>query len=423
MDAFGIVLSLLLLLVGLLAGAAAAAVVYRRRVAELAAELDDAGARLGEASSRLAAAEAEGRLLARQNRELSALEDRENAVLRALAPVGEKLRHVQNQVGLLERDRVEQFGQLAEQLRAAQASDEQLLRSTRTLAAAMQSNSARGQWGEVQLRRVVEAAGMLARVDFAEQVHLDGGDRTFRPDMLVHLPGGKALVVDAKVPLRAYLEANELPLDAAGDSGPGSRERARLLGEHAKAVKAHVDALAGKKYWDAASGSPELVLCFLPAESMLSAALQADPGLLDYSFARNVGLVSPVSLLAALKSVAFAWRQDMLTENAREIFDLSRQLYERLGTLGEHVAKLGSSLKGSVEKYNAFVGTLESRVLPTARRINSFDPTSLDNAKAPAPVESTPRLLAAPELLAGGLSGAAAAGPGLPAAREVAAGA
>jgi len=405
MDAFGIVLSLLLLLVGLLVGAGAAAVVCRRRVADLSAELDDAGARLGETAARLAAAEAEGRLLARQNRELSVLEDRENAVLRALAPVGEKLRHVQNQVGLLERDRVEQFGQLAEQLRAAQASDEQLLHSTRTLAAAMQSNSARGQWGEVQLRRVVEAAGMLAHVDFTEQVHLAGGERTFRPDMLVHLPGGKALVVDAKVPLRAYLEANELP-PGTGDAGSAGQERARLLAEHAKAVKAHVDALAGKKYWDAAGGSPELVLCFLPAESMLSAALQADPGLLDYSFARNVGLVSPVSLLAALKSVAFAWRQDMLTENAREIFDLSRQLYERLGTLGEHVAKLGNSLKGSVEKYNAFVGTLESRVLPTARRINAFDPTSLDNAKAPAPLESTPRLLAAPELIAADGAGA-----------------
>jgi DNA recombination protein RmuC len=305
---------------------------------------------------------------------------------------------------------VEQFGQLAEQLRAAQASDEQLLRSTRTLAAAMQSNSARGQWGEVQLRRVVEAAGMLAHVDFSEQVHLAGGERVFRPDLLVHLPGGKALVVDAKVPLRAYLEANELPLDTAGEGG--SQERARLLAEHAKAVKAHVDALANKKYWDAAGGSPELVLCFLPAESMLSAALQADPGLLDYSFARNVGLVSPVSLLAALKSVAFAWRQDMLTENAREIFDLSRQLYDRLGTLGEHVGKLGNALKGSVEKYNAFVGTLESRVLPTARRINSFDPTSLDNAKAPAPLESTPRLLAAPELISGGTDNSPDAGFG-----------
>ncbi|NKX53720.1 DNA recombination protein RmuC [Arthrobacter mobilis] len=401
MDAFAIVLSLLLLVVGLAAGAAAAAVPYRRRVAALTAELDDAGDRLGEAAARLAAAEAESRLLARQNRELSVLEDRDNAVLRALAPVGEKLRQVQNQVGLLERDRVEQFGQLAEQLRAAQASDEALLRSTRTLAAAMQSSSARGQWGEVQLRRVVEAAGMLAHVDFAEQVHLAGGDRTFRPDMLVHLPGGKELVVDAKVPLRAYLQANELPLDTAAETGGSSPERARLLADHAKAVKAHVDALANKKYWDATAGSPELVLCFLPAESMLAAALQADPGLLDYAFARNVGLVSPVSLLAALKSVAFAWRQDLLTANAREIFDLSRQLYERLGTLGEHVAKLGSSLKGSVEKYNAFVGTLESRVLPTARRINAFDPTSLDNAKAPEPLETTPRLLAAPELIAG----------------------
>jgi DNA recombination protein RmuC len=397
MDAFQIVLTLLMLVIGAAAGAAGTAVAYRRRIAVLAEEIDDAGARLGNATARLAAAEAESRLLAQQNRQLTASSEQDNSVLRALVPVGEKLKTVQQQVSVLERDRIEQFGQLAEQLRAAQLNDEQLLRSTQTLTAALQSNSARGQWGEVQLRRVVEAAGMLAHVDFSEQVHLVGAERTLRPDMLIHLPGSKSLVVDAKVPLRAYLEAQELPSFGSAEE---REKRAGLLATHAKAVKAHVDALANKKYWDGVDASPELVLCFLPAESVLSAALHSEPGLLDYAFSRNVALVSPVSLLATLKSVAFTWRQEVLTENAREIFELSRQLYDRLGTLGEHVTKLGSSLKGSVEKYNAFVGTLESRVLPTARKISAFDPSSLKEAPAPQALESTPRLLAAPELIA-----------------------
>lgn len=398
MDAFQVVLVLLALLLGAAAGACAVAVPFRRRVRDLSEEIDDAGARLGAAAASLAAAEAENRLLSQHNRQLSAQGEQENVVLRALGPVGEKLRSVQQQVSLLERDRVEHYGQLQEQLRAARLSDEQLLRSTQTLTAALQSNSARGQWGEVQLRRVVEAAGMLAHVDFSEQVHLAGSDRSMRPDMLVRLPGSKSLVVDAKVPLRAYLEAQELP--AHGDTNV-ERQRAQLLAAHAKAVKAHVDALAGKKYWEGVQASPELVLCFLPAESVLSAALHSDPELLDYAFARNVGLVSPVSLLASLKSVAFSWRQEVLTENAREIFELSRQLYERLGTLGEHVTRLGSSLKGSVEKYNSFVGTLESRVLPTARKINAFDPSALEPAPGPTALESTPRLLSAPELITG----------------------
>ncbi|EMY35477.1 DNA recombination protein rmuC [Arthrobacter crystallopoietes BAB-32] len=389
---------LLALLVGAAGGAYAVAMPYRRRVRELTEEIDDAGARLGAAAADLAAAQAENRILGQHNRQLATQGEQDNAVLRALAPVGEKLRTVQQQVSLLERDRVEHFGQLQEQLRAARRSDEQLLRSTQTLTAALQSNSARGQWGEVQLRRVVEAAGMLPHVDFSEQVHLTIADRTLRPDMMVRLPGDKSLVVDAKVPLRAYLEAQELP--AQGDAGV-ERERAELLAAHAKAVKAHVDALAGKKYWEGVQASPELVLCFLPAESVLSAALHSDPELLDYAFSRNVGLVSPVSLLASLKSVAFSWRQEVLTENAREIFELSRQLYERLGTLGDHVTRLGSSLKSSVEKYNSFVGTLESRVLPTARKITAFDPGALEPPAGPTALESTPRLLSAPELIAG----------------------
>ncbi len=227
--------------------------------------------------------------------------------------------------------------------------------------------------------------------------------------MVVQLPGNKQLVIDAKVPLSAFLQAQELD---GVEAGGREAEHAALLQQHAKALRAHIDTLAKKKYWEGTNNSPELVICFIPVESILASALRADPGLLDYAFSRNVALASPVSLLAILKSAAFSWRQEVLTDNARELFELSRQLYERLGTMGGHVAKLGSSLKASVEKYNSFVGTLETRVLPTARRIGAFDAASLDAVPAGAgpeksafsgiqAVEATPRLLGAPELLDG----------------------
>jgi DNA recombination protein RmuC len=319
-----------------------------------------------------------------------------------LAPVAEKLTAVQQQVALLERDRLEQYGQLAQQLQEARLSDEQLIRSTHALESALRSNSARGQWGEVQLRRVVEASGMLRHVDFLEQVHSGGGDSAVRPDLVVQLPGEKQLVVDAKVPLSSYLEAQELGSQAIGpgsDSGTSAgthhRSQQALLAAHAKALRAHVDSLSTKKYWDIPGNSPELVICFLPAESILAAALMADATLLDHALSRNVVLASPSTLLAVLKSVAFTWRQDVLTDSARELFDLARQLYERMGTLGENVSKLGSSLKSSVDRYNSLVGTLEARVLPTARKLNALDESGL---VTPAAVEVTPRSVAAPEL-------------------------
>ncbi|RJU02789.1 DNA recombination protein RmuC [Arthrobacter frigidicola] len=420
MDGFTLVLVILAFVLGCIAGAFLLAARGRGQADQLREELDDAMNRLGSATAALAAASAEKDLLASQNRALSARSADETNVLRALAPVAEKLTQVQRQVGLLERDRVEQYGQLAQQLQEARDADARLLSTTHSLAAALRSNSARGQWGEVQLRRVVEAAGMLARVDFVEQATLaraevaemassGGAGSTSRPDMVVQLPGNKQLVIDAKVPLSAFLQAQELDgVEAAGREA----ERTALLQQHAKALRAHIDTLAKKKYWEGTNNSPELVICFIPVESILASALRSDPGLLDYAFSRNVALASPVSLLAILKSAAFSWRQEVLTDNARELFELSRQLYERLGTMGGHVAKLGSSLKASVEKYNSFVGTLETRVLPTARRIGAFDAASLDAVPSGTgpeksafsgiqAVEATPRLLGAPELLDG----------------------
>ena len=402
MDALALILALLMLLLGALAGAAATYLFLRRRTNALEEDFDAVSARLSEVNAQFAAADAERRLLSLQNRELGESRSQDGNVLRALAPVAEKLTAVQQQVALLERDRLEQYGQLAQQLQEARLSDAQLIRSTHALESALRSNSARGQWGEVQLRRVVEASGMLKHVDFLEQVHSAGGDSTIRPDLVVQLPGQKQLVVDAKVPLSSYLEAQELgsgsgPEQATG-SGLGAKGHASqqaLLAAHAKALRAHVDALSSKKYWDIPGNSPELVICFLPAESILAAALMADATLLDHALSRNVVLASPSTLLAVLKSVAFTWRQDVLTDNARELFDLARQLYERMGTLGENVGKLGSSLKSSVDRYNSLIGTLEARILPTARKLNAMDESGL---LTPAALEVTPRSLAAPEL-------------------------
>jgi DNA recombination protein RmuC len=401
MDVFALILALFMLLLGALAGAAATYFALRKNSHALEADFDAVSSRLSEVSAQFAAADAERRLLAAQNRELGEARTQDGSVLRALAPVAEKLSAVQQQVALLERDRVEQYGQLAQQLQEARLSDEQLIRSTHALESALRSNSARGQWGEVQLRRVVEASGMLRHVDFVEQVHSAGGDSAVRPDLVVQLPGDKQLVVDAKVPLSSYLEAQELGAADARHGQQGMttamdrRNQQSLLAAHAKALRAHVDSLSNKKYWDIPGNSPELVICFIPAESILAAALTADAELLDHALSRNVVLASPSTLLAVLKSVAFTWRQDVLTDSARELFDLARQLYDRMGTLGENVTKLGSSLKTSVDRYNAMVGTLEARVLPTARKLNTLEESGLT---APPAVEVTPRALAAPEL-------------------------
>jgi len=400
MDAFALILALLMLLVGAFAGAAATYFSFRRRARALEEDFDAVSSRLSEVSAQFAAADAERRLLSLQNRELGESRSQDGNVLRALAPVAEKLTAVQQQVALLERDRLEQYGQLAQQLKEARLSDAQLIRSTHALESALRSNSARGQWGEVQLRRVVEASGMLKHVDFLEQVHSSGADSTVRPDLVVQLPGEKQLVVDAKVPLSSYLAAQELGSGLGMENNshhPDSNgSQQALLAAHAKALRAHVDALSNKKYWDIPGNTPELVICFLPAESILAAALTADATLLDHALSRNVVLASPSTLLAVLKSVAFTWRQDVLTDSARELFELARQLYERMGTLGDNVGKLGSALKSSVDRYNSMIGTLEARILPTARKLNAMDESGL---LTPPALEVTPRSLAAPELL------------------------
>jgi DNA recombination protein RmuC len=325
-------------------------------------------------------------------------ERREQTVLRALAPVAESLQSMQSKVDELERERHAQFGSLAEQLRRAHESDEQLRATTESLASALRSGTTRGVWGETQLRRVVEAAGLTRYVDFDLQSQITTDSGAGRPDMIIRLPGDKAIAVDAKVPLDAYLEASAIPFTAQGAE---AARRKALIEKHVKAVRAHVDALAKKTYWAGLSSSPEFVVCFVPSESLLAAALEEDPALLDHAFGKRVALASPVNLWAVLKTVAYTWTQQDVSREARTLFDLGTQLYERLGGLAAHADDLRRAIERTVDSYNRFAGSLESRVLVSARRFPGIDQTKLDELASPATIDSSPRRLTSPEMLAG----------------------
>ena len=387
------------LLAGWFAGAARVAERAARDSANLLARVAAAEAGSAALTEQLDQQRALTRELGTQARADSAARDererREQQVLRALAPVQESLQAMQGKVDELERERREQFGSLAEQLRRAQESDEALRSTTESLAGALRSNSARGVWGETQLRRIVESAGLTRFVDFETQATIDSDAGAGRPDLVVRLPGDKALAVDAKVPLDAYLEASAIPLTATG--AEGARRKA-LLQRHVKAVRAHVDALAKKAYWAGLSSSPEFVVCFIPSESLLAAALEEDPSLLDYAFGRRVALASPVNLWAVLKTVAYTWTQQDVSDEARTLFALGNELYQRLGSLTGHAEDLRRAIERTVDSYNRFAGSLETRVLVTARKFPGIDETRLDAVAAPAPVETATRRLTAPEL-------------------------
>jgi DNA recombination protein RmuC len=253
----------------------------------------------------------------------------------------------------------------------------------------------RGAWGETQLRRLVESAGLTNRVDFDLQVSTRTEDGTRRPDLVVRLPEGKSIAVDAKVPLAAFIEANEIPETAVGAE---AARRDALLKDHVKAVRGHIDALSAKGYWTDFH-SPEFVVAFLPSESLLSAALAADPSLLDHAFSKRVALASPVNLWAVLKTVAYTWTQQELTEDAHRLFTLSRTLYDRLAVLATKAEKLRGALERTVTTYNEFAASLETRVLVTGRQINRMDESKILGEAMP--VDAVPRPFTSPELTAG----------------------
>ncbi|GAA4421910.1 DNA recombination protein RmuC [Georgenia halophila] len=333
--------------------------------------------------------------------EVDQLQDRarqDQDVLRALAPVQAALSQVGEHVAELEKERGQQFAVLTEQLHHARRTDAELQRATTQLESALRSTSARGQWGEVELRRVLEASGMMRHIDFTEQRSLGAGGSGGtggRPDVVVHLPGERFLAVDAKVPMDAYLEAAALGDRAAGED---AERRERLLAAHAKALRGHVDALAKRSYHEQLPGAPELVIMFVPSEGLLSAALEADPTLLEHALRQGVAPTAPASLLALLRTVASVWSTDRITAEADELLELGRTLHDRLGVVAGHLGSLGRSLRSSVQHYNKTVASMEQRLLVTARDLESLggsdiavEPVSSDDAQV--------RTFTAPELV------------------------
>ena len=419
MSSSAVLLPILLLLVGLVIGAVIGylGALARRttahqsdgeQVAELRAQAAQWQARAEELSSRTQVAEERA--------------ERDGSVLRALAPVRSQLEQVGARVESLEKQRAEQHAALAEQLRTTALREQDLARSTASLEGALRSRSARGMWGEVELARVLEASGMMRHVDFSEQRTIgalvqrrggpagppgsvgsvgsaagEGAAGRSRPDVVVHLPGEGYLAVDAKAPMDSYLAAT-----AVQGSGPEDEERrGRLLEAHARALRGHVDQLAARRYDRALGDSPELVVLFVPAEAVLSAALEADPALLEHALGRGVALASPVSLLTLLRTCATAWARTAVNDDARELLELGRTLYERLGTVAGHLDALGGALRRSVTAYNKAVGSMENRLLVTARSLETLgeqvDSPTLISADA-----AQVRTFTAPELTTDG---------------------
>ena len=318
---------------------------------------------------------------------------RQEEITRLLSPLVDQLGRYDEGVRRLEVERQRAYTALTEQMRQLTGSHERLERETRNLVTALRSPQTRGRWGELQLRRVVEMAGMLERCDFSEQVTSDGDAGRLRPDLVVHLPGGKNVAVDAKVPLQAFLDANEADDEAV---------RRAHLAAHGRQMKAHVDALAKKEYWKRVDPSPEFVVAFIPGDPLLTAALEHEPGLMEYAVANHVLLATPTSLIALLRAVAYGWQQEALTENARQVQVLGAQLYERISVLGEHMAGVGRSLTAAVTAYNRSVGSLEGRVLVTARRFVEMGVVGTGGREPvqPLPVDVATRALQAAELVA-----------------------
>jgi DNA recombination protein RmuC len=318
------------------------------------------------------------------------LAQRQQAIEGMVGPLRESLDRVQQQLNAVERDRAGSYSKLLEQVSMMRTTSEQLQKETTQLVTALRAPQVRGRWGEMQLERAVEAAGMTEHIDYVTQATVAGPDGRLRPDLIVRLVGGKNVVVDSKVAFSAYLEAMEARDEAT---------RASRMKAHARHLRDHIDALGAKSYWEYFSPTPEFVVCFVPADAFLDAALREEPTLLERAFDQNVVVATPSTLVALLRTIAYTWRQEALAENAAEVHRLGRELYQRLSTMGGHIDKLGRSLNSAVGDYNKTVSSLESRVLVTARRMIDLDVvTPADVIQHPSQITETARSAQAPEL-------------------------
>ncbi len=318
------------------------------------------------------------------------LAKRQEAITQLVKPVHENLEKVSIQIQQVEKERAGAFSGLAEQVKQMMALGGQIQSETRKLVTALRQPQTRGRWGEIQLKRVVELAGMQEYCDFEEQVSSDTEQGRLRPDMIVRLPNEKQIVVDSKVSLEAYLRAME---------AESEEERGLCLSDHARQVRQHILRLSGKEYWSHFGGTVEFVVLFLPAESFFSAAAMHDPMIIEYAAERRVVLATPTTLIALLKAVAYGWRQEQVSRSAREISALGKELYERLSVLADHFMKMGKNLNQTTDAYNKAVGTLETRVLVTARKFRELGADSGKDMPEPVPIETTTRAIQSEELL------------------------
>ncbi len=357
---------------------------------QLAASFKALSAEALQASMGQLAEVAQAQLRAAQAEVKGDLEKRQHAVEQLVAPLKEQLGRVDQQLVRLDQERHESRGRLESQIRTLAETNERLRSETGALVTALRKPNARGQWGQMQLRNVVELAGMVRHCDFVEQSSFRG-ESILRPDLIVRMPGGKHVVVDAKAPLQGVLDAYE-----ARDE----QEREAHLHAHAKLLRKHVKTLADKCYWDQLDSAPDFVVLFLPAEHLYGAALDADPALFEDAMAQRVLIATPTTLLAILRAVAYGWQQERVAESAQAISELGRELHGRLGKLAKLISKLGARLDGTVRAFNETVGSYEARVLPAARRFAEHGAVSEESEIASVePVTSSPRSVHAAVLL------------------------
>ena len=358
---------------------------------QMKGELAELSAEALDANSKRFLELADTRMKQAQESAAGDLMKRQQAIGELLDPLREQLGKYAESLQQIERARVGAYEGIKEQVKQLTESQERLQAETRNLASALRAPSTRGRWGEQQLRRVVEMAGMVEHCDFDDQVTTAGEEGRARPDMVVHLPGAKQVVVDSKVPLQAFLDAVDATDEAA---------RKAHLASHARQLRAHVDSLAKKAYWRSFGDSLDFVVAFVPGDPLIAAAVGQDPSLYDYAVANHVLIATPTTLIALLHAVSYGWQQEKLAEGAREVQQLGREIYGRLVTFADHMAKVGRSLDSSVDAYNKAVGSLERSVLPKARRFGDLGVVGEAERQIPEldPIDVTSRRLQAPEL-------------------------